>query len=87
READGRVSAYTTGMSSLGIMELEVWASARPLEEVMDRLRDAIDHQTVTDQRLGDGELFGFPLEDRHPVRHLPSRFLPGTRVAVLEGG
>ncbi|HEX5872310.1 MAG TPA: hypothetical protein VFY65_17900, partial [Longimicrobium sp.] len=45
READGRVSAYTTGMSRFGIMELEVWASTRPLQEVMDRVRDAIDEQ------------------------------------------
>lgn len=87
READGRVSAYTTGMSSFGVMELEVWASARPFEEVMDRLLNAIDHQAGTDKRLGDGEIFGFPADDRHPVRHLPSRFLPNATVAVLEGG
>jgi hypothetical protein len=87
REANGRVSAYTTGMSRFGIMELEVWASTRPLEEVLDRVRDAIDVQVGTDRRLADGELFGYPVEDRHPVRHLPSRFFPGTTVAVLEGG
>lgn len=87
READGRVSAYTTGMAGFGIMELEVWASARPFQEVMDRVRDAIDEQVGTDRRLRDGEMFGYPLEDRDLVRHLPSRFLPGTTVVVLEGG
>lgn len=86
-EADGRVSAYTTGMSRFGIMELEVWASTRPLDEVVDRVRDAVDEQVGTDRRLGDGEMFGYPREDRHRVRHRPSRFVPGTTVAVLEGG
>jgi hypothetical protein len=85
REEDGRVSAYTTGLSSFGIMEMEVRASARPFEEVMGRLVDAALYQVGTDKRLGDGETFGFSAEDRHLVRHLPSRFLPGTRVAVLE--
>jgi hypothetical protein len=85
READGRVSAYTTGMSGFGIMEMEVRASARPVQEVMDRLIDAALYQMGTDKRLGDGETFGFSETDRHLVRHLPSRFLPDTTVAVLD--
>jgi hypothetical protein len=85
REEDGRVSAYTTGLSSFGIMEMEVRASTRPFKDVMDRLVDAALYQVGSDKRLGDGETFGFSAEDRHMVRHLPSRFLPNTRVAVLD--
>jgi hypothetical protein len=85
REEDGRVSAYTTGMSSFGIMEMEVRSSARSFEDVMGRLTDAALYQVGSDNRLGDGETFGFSAEDRHLVRHLPSRFLPDTRVAVLD--
>jgi hypothetical protein len=85
REEDGRASAYTTGLSSFGIMEMEVRGSARSFEDVMGRLADAALYQVSTGARLGDGETFGFSSEDRHAVRHLPSRFLPDTRVAVLE--
>jgi hypothetical protein len=85
REEDGRASAYTTGLSSFGFMEMEVRGSARPLQEVMAGLGDAAYYQISTGARLHDGETFGFSENDRHRVRHLPSRFLPDTTVAVLD--
>lgn len=85
RDEDGRVSAYTTGMSSFGIMEMEVRSSARSFQDVMGRLTDAALYQVGTDKRLGDRETFGFSETDRHLVRHLPSLFLPDTTVAVLD--
>jgi hypothetical protein len=85
REEDGRASAYTTGLSSFGIMELEVRGSARSFQEVIAGLGDAALYLLGTGARLGNGETFGFSETDRHPVRHLPSRFLPDTRVVVLD--
>ena len=82
---EGRVSAYTTGMRELGFMELEVRRSTKPPAEVLGFLADVTDYQLTSGVRLNDGETFGFSAEDRRPIRHQRSEFLPDTTVVVLD--
>ena len=83
---DGHVSAYTTGLSGFGFLELEVRRSGRAPGELIGALADAANYQLSTGKVLGDGETFGFSRNDRRRIRHTTSEFIPGARVALLEG-
>src|SRR6185503_10294104 len=81
---DGAVSAYTTGLTSFGLRELEVLRSTRSAPEVLGRMADAATYELQTGRILGDGETFGWSETERVLIRHTRSAFLPDTQVAVL---
>jgi len=81
---EGAVSAYTTGLKSFGLRELEVLHSTRSAPEILGRMADAATYELQTGRILGDGETFGWSETERVPIRHARSAFLPDTEVAVL---
>jgi hypothetical protein len=83
REAAG-LSAYTTGMSTFGHLELEVHESALPADELLGRLADVGHYQLLTGARLGDGQTFGATAEERIQIRHRRSRFIDDTVTCQL---
>lgn len=83
RESAG-LSAYTTGMSVFGHLELEVHDSALPADELLGRLADAAHYQLATGARLGDGQTFGATAEERVAIRHRRSRFIDDTVTCQL---
>jgi hypothetical protein len=85
RHEAGRISACTTGLAGFGMMEMEVQGSDRPLQEVLRALEEAAEYQIDSYVRLDDGATFRFGEDGRCRVRHLPSRFVPGSTVTVLE--
>ena len=86
REQDGDgFSAYTTGLSSFGLLELEVLRSKWPPAEVVSRLADLANYQLSTGNVIRDGDTFGESEFDRTQVSHRASTYIPGATVAGLE--
>ncbi len=83
REAAG-LSAYTTGMSTFGYLELEVHESTLPPDELLGRLADTGHYQLLTGARLEDGQTFGATAEERIQIRHRRSRFIDDTITCQL---
>jgi Domain of unknown function (DUF4261) len=83
RESAG-LSAYTTGMSVFGHLELEVHESALPPDELLGRLADAAHYQLATGARLEDGQTLGATAEERIDIRHRRSRFIDDTITCQL---
>jgi hypothetical protein len=82
---DGRLSAYTTGLTAFGLLELEVRGSAMTPPELFGTLADLANYQLSTGKVLRDGDTFGASESDRTHVRYGPSAFIPDTTVAALE--
>jgi Domain of unknown function (DUF4261) len=82
---DGRLSAYTTGLTAFGLLELEVRGSAMTTPELFGTLADLASYQLSTGKVLRDGDTFGASESDRTRVRYGPSAFIPETTVAALE--
>lgn len=80
-----RLSAYTTGLSAFGHLELEVRRSRQAFPDLLGTLADIASYQLSTGAQLGDGDTFGPTADQRTRVRHRPSRFLPDARVALVE--
>ena len=83
-KAEGTLSAYTTGLTGFGLLELEVHGSTQRAAEVLGRMADAASYQIATGQNLGDGDTFGASASERITVRHAQSNFIPDATVAVL---
>ena len=82
---DGRLSAYTTGLTAFGLPELEVRESALTPPELFGTLADLANYELSTGKVLRDGDTFGASETDRTRVRYRPSAFIPDTTVAALE--
>jgi uncharacterized protein DUF4261 len=79
------VSAYTTGLSSFGLLELEVLRSTWPPADVVSRLVDLVNYQLSTGNVIRDGDTFGENESDRTVVRNRAATFIPGSTVAGVE--
>jgi Domain of unknown function (DUF4261) len=79
------LSAYTTGLTSFGLLELEVHHSRLAAPELLGRMADLAHYQLGSGNVLKDGDTFGESEFDRARIRHVPSEFIPDTRVALLE--
>ena len=84
-QENGRLSAYTTGLSAFGLLELEVRGSAMTAPELFGTLADLANYQLSTGKVLRDGDTFGASESDRTRVRYGPSAFIPDATVAALE--
>ena len=82
---DATLSVYTTGLTSFGLLELEVRRSARPAAELFGTLADVANYQLTSGQVLRDGDTFGASPFDRTKVRYGASAFIPDVTVAALE--
>lgn len=82
---DGRLSAYTTGLTAFGFLELEVQGSTLSTPEVFGTVADIANYQLGTGKVLHDGDTFGATEAERIRVRYRPSAFIPDTTVAVVE--
>jgi hypothetical protein len=83
RESAG-LSAYTTGMSVFGYLELEAHETTLSPDELLGRLADIVHYQLSTGARLEDGQTFGATAEERIRICHAPSRFIGDTVVCQL---
>ena len=81
---DGLVSAYTTGLSRLGFLELEVHRVSRPVPDVLGTLADIAAYQITSGKTLKDGDTFGSSETERYTVRYQASEFIPDMTVALL---
>jgi hypothetical protein len=82
---DDRLSAYTTGLTAFGLLELEVRGSAMTPPELVGTLADLANYQLSTGKALRDGDTFGASETARTQVRYGPSAFISDTTVAALE--
>jgi hypothetical protein len=82
---DEGFSAYTTGMSSFGLLELEVLRNKRPPAEIVGTLVDLVTYQLSTGNVIRDGDTFGESEADRTIVRNRAATFIPGSTVAGVE--
>jgi hypothetical protein len=83
RESAG-LSAYTTGMSVFGHLELEAHETSLSPSELLGTLADVAHYQLSTGARLQDGQTFGPSAEERIQIRHAPSRFIGHTVTCQL---
>ena len=82
---ENTLSAYTSGLSAFGFLELEVHRSTQSLADLFGALADIANYQLSSGRALNDGDTFGATEFDRSRVFHRPSAFIPGTKVALLE--
>lgn len=81
----GSRSAYTTGLSDFGLLELEVRTFKGDFAETFELLADIAHYQITSGVQIGDGETVGGSDAERIVVRHLASRYIPKTTVACIQ--
>jgi Domain of unknown function (DUF4261) len=79
------LSAYTTGLTSFGFLELEAHRSALAGPDLLGRMADLAQYQLASGKALEDGDTFGESEFDRTRIRHVRSEFIPEMDVALLE--
>lgn len=82
---DSGHSAYTTGLASFGLRELEIRLSQKSVEELFRILAGVASYQLTTGRALSDGDSFGSTVFERTRVCYAESSFMPGTSVALLD--
>jgi hypothetical protein len=81
----GGNAAYSTGLTAFNLLELEIRNTAREWSDLLGFLGDITDYELRARVQIGDGHTVGNSAAERITVRHLPSKFIPGTTVAVIE--
>lgn len=84
-EEEEGFSAYTTGLSSFGLLELEVLRNKRPTAEIVGTLVDLVNYQLSTGNVIRDGDTFGESEADRTVVRNRAATYIAGSTVAGVE--
>jgi hypothetical protein len=81
----GGNSAYTTGLTSFNLLELEIRQTPRDWSEILVFLADIAQYELKARVQIGDGDTVGSSEAERITIRHLPSAFIPDMTVAVIE--
>ena len=75
RNPDGTLRCFTTGMSPLGFLEIEVEKSSLAPEELMDFIGDTACYIVNNRLHVPDGDTMGRTATEMYKVRHGQSMF------------
>lgn len=78
-------TAYTTGLSSFGLRELEALDSTRAAPDLVEILADLAHYQLATGHVLKSGDTFGGSAEERIRVRYAGSEFFGGAETCQFQ--
>ena len=84
RNSDGTFRCFTTGMTRLGHMEIEVERTKRSPDELWGFIGDTAAYMVQQNVHLKDKETVGPSATERYTVRHKPSMFDRGTVLKIL---
>jgi hypothetical protein len=81
---DGTCRCFTTGLTKLGFMEIEVERTKHPPDDLYQFIGDTATYMVTQNVRINDRENIGPTAEERYTVRHKPSMFQRGTVLKIL---
>lgn len=81
---DGSFRYFTTGMESLGCLEIEIDQSRRPPQEILDFCYDIVSYVLTRGATLNDGETVGRSAKEKIKVRHKPSMWKRGKVMKLV---
>ncbi|MCB9689055.1 MAG: DUF4261 domain-containing protein [Alphaproteobacteria bacterium] len=82
---DGATSLFTTGLAPLGLMEIEIRASKRDAEHLIERAYDFAHYQALRGRVLRHGDTIGASADERIAIRHAPSAWDRPGQVLTLD--
>lgn len=85
RNGDGTVNLFTTGLASLGHMELEITNIAMEIGDLREWVIDIINYLLEHGPVLKHGQTIGMSAEQKLRIRHCRSRFGHPGKVVRLE--
>ncbi|MBO0756115.1 MAG: DUF4261 domain-containing protein [Bradyrhizobiaceae bacterium] len=85
RNADGTTGLFTTGLSQLGHMEIEIPSIDMEIGELREWLLNIMYYLLEKGPVLMDGQTIGTSAEDQIRIRHCPSSFGHPGKVIRLE--
>lgn len=75
KDSDGKVAGYTSGMTALGHMEFETWASSEPPGELRERFLGLAHYLLENGPVIEDGNTIGEDENERITVVYSNSKF------------